>query len=159
MTIIRLAAMERAVAAVIAVFAGAIIAGSLQLDTGWSPDTGPQAGYLPLRLGVALVVVSLLIFAQNLRRTDDGHFVTGGQLRLTLAVFLPTVVLVLSMPWLGCYVPTWLYLIGMMRVQGRMALWRAVVMASFIVALFYSVFDLWFQVNLAKGPIEAWLGL
>jgi len=154
MSLIRRATMERATAAVLAVFAGTIIAGSVQLNTGWSPDTGPQAGYLPLRLGVALLVVSLLIFVQNLRHPDTGQFVTGGQLRLTLAVFLPTVALVLAMPWLGCYVPTWLYLVGMMRVRGR-----ALALASLIVVLFYAVFDLWFQVNLAKGPIEAWLGL
>ncbi len=146
-------------AVVIALFAGAIVAGSLQLDTGWAPETGPQSGYLPLRLGIALAAVSLLIFLQAMRRPAQGGFVTGAQLRLTLAVFIPTVLLVLAMPWLGCYAPTWVYLVYMVRVQGRTPIWKALAVSTALIIAFYAVFELWFRVDLAKGPVEAWLGL
>jgi hypothetical protein len=151
--------MELVMAAVIALFAGVIIAGSLQLDTGWVPETGPQAGYLPLRLGIGLAVISVLIFLQMLRNPEGGGFVTGGQLKSTLAIFLPTVVLVAAMPWLGCYVPSWLYLCYMIKAHGGTGIGKSVLVSSLIIIAFYLVFDLWFQVDLAKGPVESFLGL
>lgn len=144
-------------AAAIALFAGIVIAGSLQLDTGWAPETGPQAGYLPLRLGIGLLAVSVLIFFDTIRNPVRGGFVTRRQLKLSLAVFVPTVVLVAAMPWLGCYVASWLYLLYMIKVQGRSSLAKSLLIASLIIVSFYLVFDVWFQVDLVKGPLEALL--
>lgn len=151
--------MELAMAALIALFAGVVIAGSLQLDTGWGPETGPQPGYLPLRLGIALLAVSVLIFFDTVRNPVQGGFVTRAQLRLSLAVFIPTVVLVAAMPWLGCYVASWLYLCYMIKAQGHTGLAKSVLLSSLIIVAFYLIFDLWFKVDLAKGPVEAFLGL
>jgi hypothetical protein len=141
MSLITRQSMELVMAAVIALFAGVIIAGSLQLDTGWVPETGPQAGYLPLRLGIGLAVISVLIFLQMLRNPEGGGFVTGGQLKSTLAIFLPTVV---------CY---------MIKAHGGTGIGKSVLVSSLIIIAFYLVFDLWFQVDLAKGPVESFLGL
>ncbi len=146
-------------AAGIAAFAGVIIAGSLQLNTGWAPETGPQAGYMPLRLGIGLLIVSILIFIDTIRHPVQGGFVTREQLKLSLAIFAPTVVLVAAMSWLGCYVSSWIYLCYMIKVHGQSKLGKALLISSLIIISFYLVFDVWFQVDLTKGPLEALLGL
>ncbi|KAA0892882.1 tripartite tricarboxylate transporter TctB family protein [Pusillimonas sp. ANT_WB101] len=151
--------MELATVVAIAFFGGVIVAGSLQLDTGWAAETGPQSGYLPLRLGIALCAVSVLLFLGILRQPGQAVFVTREQFKLTLAVFLPTAVLVGSMSYLGCYAPSWVYLLYMVKVQGRNSWGKSLLLASIIIIAFYLVFDLWFKVDLAKGPVESFLGL
>jgi hypothetical protein len=74
-------------------------------------------------------------------------------------VLWPTIVLVAAMFPLGCYLPSAVYLAWMVRRHsGRSWLLSAVYGVAVAVA-FFVVFDLWFRVPLAKGPVEAALGL
>ena len=154
--------MELAVAAAITAFGGAIIAGSLQLSIGWA-STGPQSGYFPFRLGVLLCITSGLLFLQLAfkqgKNEKEGTFATGEQIRRSLAMFFPTFVLVVAMPWAGCYVTSGLYLMYMARVHGSFSWAKAASLAVVLVVALYGLFDYWFMVPLAKGPIEAWLGI
>lgn len=159
MSLIDRRTMELATAAAIGIFGGLIVAGSMQLDSGWSAETGPQSGYLPLRLGVMLCIVSVLIFLSTLRSADRSGFVNKQQLRLTLAVFVPTVVLVFSMPYVGSYTGSLLYLIYMLKVHGDTNWFKAILLPVCVIVTFYLVFELWFQVELVKGPVEPLLGL
>jgi hypothetical protein len=159
MSLIDRRTMELATAAAIGVFGGLIVAGSMQLDSGWSAETGPQSGYLPLRLGAMLCLVSVLLFLSTLRSADRGSFVNKQQLKLTLAVFVPTVVLVFSMPYVGSYSGSWLYLMYMLKVHGHTNWLKAIVLPACVVVTFYLVFELWFQVELVKGPVESLLGI
>jgi len=142
----------------IGVFGGIIIAGSVQHDTGWS-STGPQAGYFPLRVGILLCVTSVVLFVQAMVASEVRGFVARSELRHTLAMFLPAAALVIGMSLLGCYVPTLFYLGYMIRVHGGYAWWRAAAASAGIVLGFFLIFELWFQVPLAKGPIETLLGI
>lgn len=151
--------MELATAAAIGVFGGLVVAGSLQLQIGWSPETGPQSGYMPLRLGIMLCIVSVLLFLGTLRSADQASFVSRQQLKLTLAIFIPTVLLVASMPFLGCYAGSLLYLVYMLKVHGHANWPRSLLIPAIVVVVFYLVFELWFQVELVKGPIESFLGI
>src|SRR6478735_2000754 len=63
--------LEIATASALGLFAAGVIAGSLQLNTGWAA-TGPQSGYVPLRLGVLLLVVSALLLLQAVRSEPGG---------------------------------------------------------------------------------------
>lgn len=151
--------MELATAAAIAAFGGAMVAGSLQLSVGWAA-TGPQSGYFPFRLGLLLCIVSALLFVQAaVSPRDSTGFATREQLLRSLSMFGPTLLLVLAMPWAGCYGATAVYLLYMARVHGDFSWPRATAVALATVLVLYLVFELWFQVPLAKGPIEAWLGL
>lgn len=154
--------MELITASAITIFAGGIISGSLQLNVGWS-ELGPQSGYLPLRLGILLCITGALLFLQTAltREPDAGHhsFATDEQLKRSWSIFAPTLVLVLVMPWVGFYFPSGAYLVYMARTHGQFTWSRAMTISfGFIVGL-YVLFDFCFGVPLAKGPIEAWLGI
>lgn len=150
--------MELAVAAAITAFGGAIIAGSLQLSVGWS-STGPQSGYFPFRLGVLLCLASSLLFVQAAMGHERGVFATGEQMKRSLSVFFPTLALVLLMPWVGCYLSSGMYMMYMARVHGQVRWTRAAALAILLIVALYGLFDYWFMVPLAKGPVEAWLGI
>ena len=149
--------LEIAAAATLGLFGAAVIAGSLQLNTGWGA-TGPQSGYVPLRLGVLLAVVSSLLLLQAVRGPEGEPFATGEQLRRSLSLFLPTVVMAVTMAFLGIYLTGAVYLAYMARRHGGLSWLRAVALGIVSTLLFFAVFELWFGVPLAKGPIEIWLG-
>ena len=69
---------------------------------GWE-STGPQAGYFPFYLSIILGAASLYgIVAAFLSRKEAAEtFVTRAQLRRVLAVFVPTVLFVLAIQFLG----------------------------------------------------------
>ena len=92
---IRRQAMEVSMAGLLAAFAAVVIYGSLQLASGWG-DTGPQAGYFPLRLGVLLLAVSLLLVVHAVRQPVDGQFADGTQLRRVFSLFGPNTALVIN---------------------------------------------------------------
>ena len=150
--------MEMATAAAIAAFGGAIMAGSLQLSIGWAA-TGPQSGYFPFRLGVLLCIVSVLLFVQAAMSREREAFASREQFLRSLSIFTPTLILVLLMPWAGCYLSSGLYLLYMARAHGHFSWARALLLALCLVLSLYGLFDFWFKVPLAKGPIEAWLGI
>ena len=151
--------LEVGTAASLALLAGAVIAGSLQLQSGWGP-TGPQAGYVPLRLGGLLLVVSLLLLVQAARAPGGGEpIATREQLARSLSLFVPTVAMAIGMAWLGVYLTGAVYLTYMARRHGGMAWSRAIALGVGAIVLFFLVFELWFGVPLAKGPLEHWLGL
>jgi hypothetical protein len=149
--------LERWTAAAVALF-GAIVAGeSLTHDVGWN-ETGPGPGYFPFRIGLLLMGAATVLLVQN-RRAASSVFVTGDEFRRTLSVFGPTVALVAGMFALGCYVPSAVYLAWMMRRHGGYGWVTSAISGAAVMAAFFLVFDVWFRVPLAKGPVEAAFGL
>lgn len=147
------------VTAVALALAGAVVsAESMTHDIGWNTN-GPGPGYFPFRVGLLLIAAAFVLAVQGLRVSRDDLFVTRDALRRSLSVFLPTLVLVAAMFVLGCYVPSALYLAWMMRRHGGYRWITAVASGAAIMGVFFLVFDLWFRVPLAKGPIEAALGI
>jgi putative tricarboxylic transport membrane protein len=139
---------------------GAIVAGeSLTHDVGWSATTGPGAGYFPFRIGLLLVGASVVLLLQYARAPAATVFATRDEMRRSLSVFLPAAVLVAAMFPLGCYVPSAAYLAWMMRRHGGCGRLAAIAAGAAVMTVFFVIFDLWFRVPLAKGPIEAALGL
>jgi putative tricarboxylic transport membrane protein len=145
--------LELSVAGLISAFSAAVIYGSLQLDAGWG-DTGPQAGYFPLRLGILLLLVGLLLALQAARRPVEGVFATGEQLRRVLSQFVPTVVLALAAPFTGFYVGAAVFLVYMSRVHGSFGYGRALLVGVGAAAVMFAVFEIWFGVPLTRGPLE-----
>ena len=151
--------LEIGTATGLALLAAAVIASSLQLQSGWGP-TGPQAGYVPLRLGGLLLLVSLALLVQAARAPGGGEpFATREQLARSLSLFVPTVAMAIGMTWLGVYLTGAVFLAYMAHRHGGMHWSRATALGVGATVLFYLVFELWFGVPLAKGPLEQWLGL
>jgi hypothetical protein len=56
---------------------------------------------------------------------------------------------------LGCYLPSGVYLAWMMRRHGGHGWLLSAAYGAAVMVAFFLVFDLWFRVPLAKGPLEA----
>jgi len=162
--------LEICTAVVCALFGAVVIAESLTHDIGWN-ETGPGSGYFPFRVGVLIIGAAGVLWLQCLpglqnssvasavRRKMNDAFVTGDELARTLSVFLPTLALVAAMFVLGCYVPSAVYLAWMMRRHGGHGWPVSAGYGAAVMVAFFLVFDVWFKVPLAKGPVEAALGL
>lgn len=151
--------MEAASAAAVVLVGAVVAGGSLQHDVGWG-QAGPGAGYFPLRIGLLLAATGAALFGRSLlsREPDGRLFVQREELARSLSVFLPTVAFGAVIPWLGCYLPMVLYLAWMAR-RGGYGWVRSVTAAVGATIAFFLVFEWWFQVPLAKGPIEDALGI
>ena len=163
--------VEIATAVAVALTGVVVVAESLTHDIGWN-ETGPGSGYFPFRVGLLLVGASLLQAWQGARGAGSASsrspasgpagrpvgtisFVSRAELRRSLSVFWPTVALVVAMFPLGCYVPSGVYLAWMMRRHGGHGWLLSVAYGAAVMVAFFLVFDLWFRVPLAKGPLEA----
>ena len=150
-------------AATIAVVGLIVVAESLTHDIGWN-ETGPGSGYFPFRVGLLLIGVAIVRLLQVRLKPDTTtasgpagtiSFVTYDELRRSLSVFWPTAALVVAMFPLGCYVPSGVYLAWMMRRHGGHGWLLSAAYGAAVMVAFFLVFDLWFRVPLAKGPLEA----
>ncbi len=162
-------AVEIGTAATLAAAGGLVSTASLAHDIGWSA-TGPGAGYFPFRVGVLLTLAGIALMIQPAyakASAGPGHrgvradavFATRSDLRRMLSVALPTAALAAGTVVLGSYVASGLFLTWMLRRHGGYGWLPAAVSGAVSVAVFYTIFDLWFRVPLAKGPLEAALGL
>ena len=142
-----------------ALIGGVVVSESLTHDIGWN-ETGPGSGYFPFRIGVLLIGAAIIrLFQVRLKADTTTAFVTREELGRSLSVLWPTMALVLAMIPLGCYVPSAVYLAWMMRRHGGYGWLLSAAYGVAIAVAFFLVFDLWFRVPLAKGPVEAALGL
>lgn len=148
-----------------------VVSESLTHDIGWN-ETGPGSGYFPFRIGVLLIGAAIIRLFQVRQTRGTGSashsgrdasgpvsFVTREELGRSLSVLWPTIALVGAMIPLGCYVPSAVYLAWMMRRHGGYGWLLSAAYGVAVAVAFFLVFDLWFRVPLAKGPIEAALGL
>lgn len=150
---------ELAVAALLMVLAGLVIADSLRVGIGWADD-GPKAGYFPFYIGVLLLAASGFVFVTTVVRWKqlDATFVTRQEFGGVWAVLWPSVVCVALMPFTGLYVASTLLIAFFMRRHGRYG-WTATALVSIgVMLVFFVVFERWFLVPLPKGPLEAALG-
>jgi hypothetical protein len=148
------------VVALIVVGVGAlVITDSLRLGVGWSTD-GPKSGYFPFYTGLLIVLsslgtIALALFGRNQAR---GSFVSRGQLRNVLKVFVPSAVYVALIGFIGIYVASALFIGVFMRWLGRFR-WPTIVIVSIGVPFcMFLIFEIWFLVPLPKGPLENLLG-
>ena len=149
--------METGAAVALCLLGGLVSAESLTHDVGWSAE-GPGAGYFPFRVGVLLGGVGIALVIRSLGGAD-ASFATSQDLRRTWSVFWPTAALAGATLVLGSYAPSGVFLAWMMRRHGGYGWLFSATFGAAAVSAFYAVFDLWFRVPLAKGPLEAALGL
>ena len=152
---IRRGTAESATAVTLALTGAVVVAESLTHDIGWN-ETGPGSGYFPFRVGLFLIAAAMICLLQvRLKPDTTVGFVTRDELRRSLSVFWPTAALVVAMFPLGCYLPSGVYLVWMMRRHGGHGWLLSAAYGAAVIAAFFLVFDVWFRVPLAKGPLEA----
>lgn len=138
-----------------------ILAGGATLGWRWT-EAGPPSGYAPFYLGLILVLAGLGLAASTItarKAMRSATFLTRSGAREVLALFGPIAGLVIGAQVLGIYVAGLLYLFATIRFQARTSTLRAAAIAIASVALFFVMFEVWFRIPLAKGPVESYLGL
>ncbi|HXS51073.1 MAG TPA: tripartite tricarboxylate transporter TctB family protein [Usitatibacter sp.] len=155
---------EMVVALLFLVFGAGVMWDSWRIGARWGDD-GPQAGYFPFYVGLLIVIsaVFILYAAARMKSEEaDEPFVRWGQLKMVLIVFIPTIIFVflIDNPWygFGIYEPSVVFIAVFMRYLGKYR-WPMIAAVSIgIIFVFFLMFEIWFQVPLPKGPIEAALG-
>lgn len=125
----------------------------------WAAD-GPQAGYFPFYIGLIMFVASAVTFATNLSSSAaaSSNFVDREQLKQVMKVFVPTLVFVLAIGFLGIYVAAAIFITFFMWWLGKYPLYKIAPVAALVPLFLFMMFEIWFLVPLPKGPIETALG-
>ena len=152
--------VDAVVAAILAVIGAVVMFDSLRIGIGWGFD-GPEAGFFPFYIGLllcgaALFTVARTLFAAN---RDLDVFVEAAGFRRVLAVLVPSTVYVAGIKFLGIYVSSVFLIAAFMRVFGRYGYAACCGLGVAIAVALYLMFEIWFQVPLPKGPLEAALNL
>lgn len=150
--------IEVGVALLIALFGAITIYGSVKAGIGWGSE-GPRAGFFPFYIGLAICAASAINLLNALRDRDAGLFAEWGQLRHVFSVIIPTAIYVGTMPFIGLYVSSILFIGWFMRWLGKYRWLTVAAVAIGMPVVTYIVFEKWFLVPLPKGPVEDWLGL
>jgi len=152
--------MELVVAALIFALGAVVIYDSIRLGNRWGDD-GPQAGYFPFYVGLLLCISSAITFVKNFmaRARAEETFVTRGQIKLVLAVLVPTIIYSAVIQPAGIYVASIVFIAFFMRVLGKYSWVKTIAVPVIVMLSFFVVFEFWFKVPLPKGPLEAALGL
>lgn len=149
------------VAALFFIFGAVVIADSARLGFGWQEVHGPRPGYFPFYIGLLICIASVVNFARALMLRGDRNkpFVQVGQLKMVLAVLIPTAIYAFLVTWIGIYASSVLFIGFFMRWLGKYPWWKVVLVSLITVAVFFMVFEMWFKVPLPKGAVESFLGL
>lgn len=147
-----------ALASATTLFGLIVIYGSFQAGITWGIE-GPRAGFFPFYLGLLIVGASLVTMVQILLAPDrDRLFAEWQQLRLVLAVIVPSAIYVAIIPFIGMYVASALLILVFMMGIGRYnTLWSLAVGLGLPIVTFV-VFERLFLIPLPKGPLERLLG-
>jgi putative tricarboxylic transport membrane protein len=155
--------LELIVAALFLIFGAIVVWDSRRLGSQWGSD-GPQAGYFPFYIGVIICIASVVnIFnAINSGARGSQPFVLRGQLKMVLAIMVPTVIYValIANPVysLGIYEASIVFIAFFMRWLGRYPWGKTLAVSVLTVVAFFVMFEIWFKVPLPKGPLESLLG-
>ncbi len=138
--------------------AAVVMFDSRRVGAGWADD-GPQSGYFPFYIGLAMFVASAWTAVMQLARWGRFElFAERSQLRSVWTILWPMAVYVGLIPWLGIYVAS-IVLIGFFMLRhGRHGVVLTAAVAVGVPLFFFVVFERWFLVPLPKGPVEALLG-
>jgi hypothetical protein len=152
---------ELAVAAFIFLLGAIVIVDSVRLGFGWQEIHGPRPGYFPFYIGLIMCVASLVnvVRALMVRGEDNKTFVEVGQLKMVLAVLVPTALFAALVTWIGIYLSSVLFIGFFMRWLGKYPWWKVAGVGLGTAVVLYLVFEKWFKVPLPKGPLENLLGL
>ncbi|MFB3817595.1 MAG: tripartite tricarboxylate transporter TctB family protein [Candidatus Methylomirabilales bacterium] len=152
-------ALEVAFALLSMAFGATILAGALEFSVGWG-EIGPEAGYFPFRIGVILILASLVNLVRALvRRGALAHpFLTRGQAGRLALFAVPVLGLVGVTLLVGIYVAAALYLLFSVGLAARHRLTVALGVSLGAPIILFVLFEIVFITPLLKGPLEALFG-
>jgi putative tricarboxylic transport membrane protein len=148
------------VVALLFLAAGAVVIGdSIRLGVGWESD-GPQPGYFPFYIALAMAVASLVnLYRALIQRAGAGiPFVSASAFLKIITVLVPLLLYVGAIGYIGIYAASAIYIALFMWYFGKYAIWNGILAGTMIAVALFLMFERWFLVPLPKGPLEAWFG-
>ena len=130
---------------------------SVRSGAGWGAD-GPQSGYFPFYIGLLMTLATLANLLTALRLKKSDSFVSRHKFKLVMALFLPCLVYLGVMQFLGLYVSSAVFIAVFMRWQGKFGVLKSLLTGIGTSVTLFLMFEIWFKVPLLKGPLEAALG-
>jgi hypothetical protein len=148
--------LEIATGAITGTIAIAVIVSSVRVGSGWS-SAGVESGTFPLLAGLLILAGSVVNVARAF--VDAPALAVGAaELRRLAGLFLPAVVFVAAIPFVGIYVAAAGYVLWTISVQHDGAWWRSALIALGTMLTLYWLFERTFQVALPHGWLGAALG-
>ena len=124
-------------------------------------STGPQAGYFPFYVAIILAGACIYGIVRELvlsRTKPGGAFVSRGEFKRVLQVFVPTLLFVPFTQWLGLYVAAFALIAGFMYFVGKLKAWVSILTGYLFAMVMFIVFEIAFDVIMPKGPLERLFG-
>jgi len=149
--------MEVVTCVVFLAIGGLVMWDSYRAGAGWGDD-GPQSGYFPFYVGLLMSMATLVNLFKALRYRHLTSFVSKAKIRLVMAIFLPCLVYLGAMQFVGLYLSSAVFIAVFMRWQGKFSWLKSVLSGFGVSAALFLMFEVWFKVPLLKGPLEATFG-
>ncbi len=116
-------------------------------------DYGPGPGFLPLWIGVVLVLCSLVVTVQELRTANTGESFFQPRTRMAVKVLAVIAGAFLLFPFLGFSVGFGLFILTTMRLMGKHR-WVACGVAAVVTAVgIHYLFGQWLDIPLPTGLV------
>ena len=137
-------------------FGLAVVLSSRDNGVGWS-EAGVDAGTFPFLTGIIILAGSLYNLAHG-AIAGGGIVVSRLDLKRGAALFLPAAAFIGVIPWLGFYLASGAYMVGVLAGPRHLSIVRSLLIGVVTPIALYVVFERLFQVSLPHGAIAAALG-
>lgn len=151
--------MEIATAFIIMLFGAVVMWDSYRIGSGWGSD-GPESGSFPFYIGLMIVISAAVTIFNALRTSAEeaGEFVGHTELKLVMAVLIPSIIYVAVIDFIGIYVASAIFITVFMVWQGKFSIVKSLLVAIPVNVFFFMMFEVWFKIPLPKAWLEAQFG-
>jgi hypothetical protein len=99
-----------------------------------------------------------LIGAIRTSAEEAGEFAEYSQIKMVMAVLIPSIVYVVAINFIGIYVASIIFISFFMIWQGKFSILKSATIAILVNVFFFAMFEIWFKIPLPKGPLEKLFG-
>lgn len=152
--------MEIVTALFILAFGAIVMYDSNRIGAGWDATEGPQSGSFPFYVGLLIVISAIVTLFNAIKSNAEeaGEFVGHEELKLVMAVFIPSIFYVIAISFIGIYVASAIFIAFFMVWQGKFSIAKSVAVAIPVNVFFFMMFEVWFKIPLPKAWLEAQFG-